>query len=168
MASSILRGFAHEVGRGHSLRAEHVRAACERHEDKQRAAALSVTMRVERGTRLDEALRSRLRAVPSSEAWRVADDTLELATEAASKRAPAERHRLRMRSFYVDIQDDGVTWSRPCDIMRRTAHDAVMDAVNDYSGQRDRIIGIAIDPEMTAALSAMHPAPELLPPRWPE
>jgi hypothetical protein len=43
-----------------------------------------------------------------------------------------------------------------------------MDAVNDYSGQRDRIIGIAIDPEMMAALSAMHPAPELLPPRWPE
>ncbi len=163
----ILRRLADEVADGRVMSGDDVQSACDDHEDKQKAATLSTTMRTQQGTRLGEVLRTRMTEPPSSPAWQVADKVIEAATDAKIKRTPADRHQLRMNSFYVDLQLNGTSWSRPPEIPAQQARDAVTDAVNDYSVQRDRLLNVPGDPEMADALNTMNPAPELLVPRWP-
>jgi AbiV family abortive infection protein len=96
----ILRSLANDVSKGHVISVEYVRAECEDHEQKQRAATLSTTMRTQRGTRLDDALPTQMHETPGSHAWRDADEVLALATASKIKRTPADRHQLRFKSFY--------------------------------------------------------------------
>jgi hypothetical protein len=50
---------------------------------------------------------------PGSDAWSKANEVIAVETAKAVAETPAERHSLRMRSFYVDLQPDGFSWSRP-------------------------------------------------------
>jgi AbiV family abortive infection protein len=163
----ILRKLADDVAKGRVMSVDDVQAACDDHEDKQKAAQLSSTMRTQQGTRLGDALRMRHHEAPRSDAWREAGDVLQGATDATIKRTPADRHRLRMQSFYVDLQTNGASWNRPREIPVQKARDEVTNAVNDYAVQRDRLLGIAVDPEMTSALNTINPTPHLAIPRWP-
>jgi AbiV family abortive infection protein len=162
----ILRRLADEANTG-SVFVDYVQAEVDDHEDKQRAATLSSTIRTERGTGLDDLLRTRMREPPASDAWRIADEKLKIVTDAKTKRTPADRHRLRMKCLYVDIESNGLGWRRPHDLSAKEALEAITDALNDYSVQRDRLINVPGDPPMMKAFDTIRPVPDLLPPRWP-
>jgi AbiV family abortive infection protein len=156
----ILRELADEVAGGRSMTPAEVQALCEDHEEKQRAAVFSSTMRADRGTRLGDALMTRMREPRTSEAWRDANETVEAATDAKIERTPQDRVRLREKSFYVDISASGLGWSRPVDITPTEARNAIVDAANDYVPERDRRINFPEDdPRMAEAFKTITPAP---------
>jgi AbiV family abortive infection protein len=165
--SRMLRKLAADVVRGHVVSENDVRTACGDHEDKQRAAALSTTVRTEVGTGLGRLLQSRALADVQSDEYRAATATLERVTAAQRKRAPSDRHRLRMNSIYVDLDSGGTGWNRPWDMTREVADNAIRDAISDYAAQRDRLLGLCDDLEMTAAAATMSPRAEPPLPRWP-
>jgi hypothetical protein len=71
-----------------------------------------------------------------------------------------------MSSLYVDLREDG-NWNRPLAIFAEEANNAVMDAVSDYSVQRERLLNVPGDAEMAAVMKTMNPVPDVVPPRWP-
>jgi AbiV family abortive infection protein len=162
----ILRRLATEVAKGGTVSVADVQSECDDHEEKQQAATLSMTMRPPLGSRLGEAIRTLSRDPPSSPAWQAANNDLQIATDAKVRRAPAVRHQLRMSSLYVDLREDG-NWNRPLAIFAEEANNAVMDAVSDYSVQRERLLNVPGDAEMAAVMKTMNPVPDVVPPRWP-
>jgi AbiV family abortive infection protein len=164
----ILRQLAIDVAKGRVMSVPDVQSRCEDHEDKQKAAILSTTLRPRPETRLGDAMQTQLTEQPGSPAWLAAKAISQSAFSALIKRMPADRHRLRMDSLYVDLEPNGSTWSRPSAISVEQARTAVVDAVNDYSVQLDRLLNVPGDAEMAAVVSTMNPAPDLVPPRRPK
>lgn len=168
--SRLLRQLDEQVRSGRSMTASQVQSACDDHAEKQRAAATSTTMRTVRGTGLDDLLRQRMTAKSGSPEWHALDRKLKTATDAKAKRTPEDRHQLRMKAFYTDILPNGDGWRRPWEISNQAAIDAIVDAVNDYAPERDRLRDevIRVDhPEMAFARTTMNPQPVLPLPRWP-
>lgn len=168
--SFLLRDLAAEVLSGKSFSADEVNTRCEDHVRKQKAAVLSTTLRVVPPGGLAEALRTQSVAARGTPAWADARALIRTASCAKQKRDPNDRHLTRMRALYVDLNPDGLTWSRPSDIDRTTAREEIEDAVGDYAlaldALRDEVIS-ADFPEMAAARQSMNPAPKLAEPRWP-
>lgn len=104
-----------------------------------------------------------------SEAWTEANKIIEEATdtEAMMKSAPFDHHRLRTTSFHVDIHPDGASWRRPRKIAAQKARDEITSAVGDYAVQRDRLLNVPGDPEMTQTLADMNSPADPVRPRWP-
>jgi AbiV family abortive infection protein len=163
----ILRKLASDVESGRVVSEDYVREACGDHEDKQQAAVHSTTIRTQVGTQLGRLLQDRASADVHSRDYRAATKALDRVTEAQVKRAPSDRHRLRMRSLYVDLEPGGTRWNRPCDVSKALADTAIRDAMSDYAVQRDRVLTMLDDPQMTAAATTMSPAPAPQLPRWP-
>ena len=158
---SILRNLADEVARGHSMTAADVQARCDDHEDKQRAAMMSTTLRANRGTQIGDAVFAQMIADPHSTERNESGELLKIVTDAMVERTPSDRHRLRMRSFYVDINRSGLGWSRPIEITATKARSVITDAVNDYNVQMEHRQSFPDDdPVMTEALKAMNPKPD--------
>lgn len=168
--SRILRDRADRVEKGGSLEPDEVRKACEDHEKKQVKGAFSTTLRAEPPSGVDRALREMLGAEPRSQEWKTAKQTADLATKAKRKGDPARRHRIRTASLYVDLNDAGSGWRRPCARDTSQARNEITDAVSDYANQRARLSDEVLDsdhPEMARARGSM-PSPITLPePRWP-
>jgi AbiV family abortive infection protein len=168
--SRLLRQLAEKVRSGQSMTSCQVQNTCDDHAEKQRAAATSATMRAVQGTGLGDLLHQRMKVEPGSPEWHALERKLQTATDAKAKRAPEDRHQLRMKVFYTDILPQGEGWRRPWEISRQEALDAIVDAVNDYAPERDRLRDevILVDhPEMAAARTTMNPQPVLPLPRWP-
>jgi AbiV family abortive infection protein len=169
--SIILRELAKRVTAGEHLSPEAVRGACEKHVEKQVAGALSTTLRTQAPTQLDAALRARMRVNPGSEEWQQASKAVKLATDMKRKRQPQDRHEMRERALYVDLDATGIAWLRPATLDNARCFDELTDAVNDYAGERDRLRDEVLDldfPEMAAARASMAPKVELPEPRWPK
>ena len=169
--SGILRDLAKRVTGGEHLSPEDIRGACENHVSKQTAGALSTTLRTQAPNQLDAALRERMRVDPRSEKWQQASKTVDLATKAQRKRQPQDRDKMRESALYVDLAATGTAWLRPSTLDSTRCLNEITDAVNDYTGERDRLRDEVLDvdfPEMAAARANMDPKVILPEPRRPK
>ena len=158
--SKILRDLAQSVTQGVRLSPADVQTVCENHVKKQAAGALSTTLRAEPPSQLDAAFRVRMNADPALAESQKASTVIEQATDAKRKRSPLDRHKMRERTLYVDLDETGKGWLRPSDFDSRRAFEEIIDAVNDYAAERDRVRDDVIDqdyPEMAAARANMRP-----------
>lgn len=168
--STILQDLADKVAAGTSLRPEDVRDACDDHVRKQSAGSFSTTLRAEPPSSIDTALRKKLSASPGSEEWQAATETVDQATNAKRKQEPQRRHSMRVAGLYVDLNDAGTGWLRPCTQDVLEARTEITYAVNDYAIERDRLRDEVLEndfPEMARALASMSSKVTLLVPRWP-
>lgn len=168
--SLILHGLAAKARSGEKLTPNQIRKSCENHFAKQEAVALSTTLRVEPHTQLSVAVQTRMRAAHYSEARRKASVEIEEATKAKRKRDPMDRHDVRMRGLYVDLDDPGTSWIRPASMSVQVAKNQIVDAVNDYATELDQLRNDVLEqdfPEMAAVRARMSPIPELPAPVWP-
>lgn len=151
---------------------EDVRAACGEHVEKQRNALLSWSFTGEPGSALDTAIRTRLSHHPQDAEYRQAEQFLQTAQKAWSKRAPDAWHQSRMAALYVDLDDSGLRWKRPAEQVGAEAKKLLTDAVNDYAVQRHRMDDPGLlrdlgDPRLADALGAWPERAELPGPVWP-
>ena len=168
--SRILRNLADKVDAGESLETKDVRHACDDHVSKQSAGSFSTTLTAEPPSRLNSVLRKRLGASPGSKEWHAATDAADMATDAKRKRSPQRRHSIRVRGFYVDLNDAGTGWIEPCAQNAQEARSEITEAVNDYAAERDRLRDQVLDtdfPEMARARSSILSRVALPAPRWP-
>lgn len=168
--SRILRTLADKVAAGASFSTAEVTKRCDDHVQKQRAGALSTTLRVVPPFQLAAALQARATSAPRSPEWVAASDVIRAASDAKAKRDPQDRHDKRENALYVDLDSNGTSWSRPCAIAAAVAREDIEDAVNDYATERDRLRDdvIADDfPTMAKARAGMQPVPVLLAAIWP-
>jgi AbiV family abortive infection protein len=149
-----------------------VQAACAEHVEKQRKATLSFSFTAEAGSRLDTAIRAQLAHKPQDAEYQQAEQVLQTAIRAGLKRAPEERHNVRMRALYVDLDDSGLSWKRPVQISSEEAKKLLNDAVNDYAIQRDKMDPDQLrgsgDVKLADALEVWQQRPILPEPVWPE
>jgi hypothetical protein len=112
-----------------------------------------------------------MREDPGSEEWQQAFKAVELAISTKRKRQPQDRHEMRERALYVDLDPTGTAWLRPVTLDSARCLDEITDAVNDYAVERDRLRDEVLDldfPEMAAARANMDPKVILPEPRWPK
>jgi AbiV family abortive infection protein len=168
--SRILRDIAAEVAAGKSINPKDIANRCDDHVRKQRAGLLSSTLRVNPPSALAEALRTAVSSSPRSNQWTASRKIINAASAAKMKRDPHVRHGKRENALYVDLDNSGTSWSRPCAIPASVAREEIEDAVGDYAIQCDKLRDnvIATDfPKMACARATMKPIPVLLPPIWP-
>jgi hypothetical protein len=99
-----------------------------------------------------------------------AKETVDLATNAKRKRNPQRRHLVRTGALYVDLDEAGFGWLRPSTRDSSEALNEIVDAVNDYAAERDRLRDEVLKddyPEMARARLSMSVAITLPEPRWP-
>jgi AbiV family abortive infection protein len=169
--SRILQDIAAEIATGRSFSPKDVANRCDDHVQKQRAALLSTTLRVNPPSALAEALQSAFTHGPRSDEWAASRKVINAASVTKTKRDPDDRRRKREDALYVDLHPNGTTWSRPCAITAAAARPEIEDAVNDYAIECDRLRDevIATDfPKLAMARAGMQPLPVLLPPLWPK
>jgi AbiV family abortive infection protein len=171
--SQIVKDFWHRQRNGEAITVEQIKAACREHVEKQRAGMLSLTMRADQQqTGIGKILNDRMTNVPQSQKWKDADARLEQIDDIKAKRTPDDRHNTRMRALYVE-PTSGSSWNRPADMSAQTAHDFLVDAVNDYSGRFQGYV--TSDPsilpdtyiDLYNALQQMADRPQLPPPEQP-
>jgi AbiV family abortive infection protein len=168
--SRSLRDLADRIKAGEVFDAGDVKTTNENHMHKQLAGVLSTTLRGAPPSGIDRALRKMLSSTPSSPDWQSAKQVVDVATNAKRKIIPQNRHSLRIASLYVDLDDTGLGWHRPCVLDVSIAVNEIIDAVNDYALLRDSLRGevLAEDyPEMASALASMISKVTLPAPRWP-
>jgi AbiV family abortive infection protein len=169
--SRILQELANRVDAGDSVEAADVHEACDNHVSKQSAGAFSITLRAEPPTGVDAALQGMLSAEPGSREWRAAKGTADLATHAKRKRNPQQRHLIRIRGLYVDMNESGSGWLRPSARDSSEAINEIVDGVNDYAAERDRLRDEVLEednPGMARARLTMSLKITLPEPRWPK
>ncbi len=169
--SQILRHLADRVDEGGRFEAADVHEACDNHVSKQSAGALSTALRAEPPTGVDAALRVMLSSEAGSEACKAAKQTADLATTAKRKHNPQRRHSIRIRGLYVDLNESGSGWLRPSTRDSAEALNEIVDSVNDYAAERDRLRDEVLEddyPEMARARLSMPSEVILLAPLWPK
>jgi len=157
----ILRKLRTQVLGGNRLTIKDIQDACGDHVRKQRAGALSITMKADRDSELGRLLQTSTAA---------AGEQLEKLRRQKAKRVPSERHEQRTSALYVDPIPGG--WNRPTkEITQAFAYDYLQDAANDYRGSYDRYTDLEIhkpdDPELYTALEQWTDRPTLPSPESP-
>ena len=147
---------------------DEIKNACDAHEEKQRRAQLSLMYRAEGPGKLSDLLRARIVNRPGSPAYIKAEEEIKKLDETKIKRTPKDRHLTRMKALYVDLNDTGAVWNRPCEISARQSIDCLTHAANDYAVQQANLrIGV-VKPNLAGALEAWPERPELPQARWPD
>lgn len=74
-----------------------------------------------------------------------------------------------MQGLYVDLNDAGTDWRRPCVIHKAEVEKLLSDAANDYAAQRDKMLNPRREgkTELDEALEAWPDRTELPVPEWP-
>ena len=169
---AILCDLWRKASAGSAFSPDDVRKACEDHVEKQRRGVSSLVYRPSSESGLGKIFRSLIGLLPSSGPARKIREAIEKIDKLKVKRLPDERHAARMRSLYVDLNEAGSDWSRPSLIGEAEARTTVLDAVNDYSVQRDRLttpgILAAVDPPLAMAFETWGGQPDLPEVRWPK
>jgi AbiV family abortive infection protein len=169
--SRILRELADRVDTGVTLECADVHEACDNHVSKQSAGAFSTTVRAEPPGGVDAPLRGMLSAEPGSDEWKAAKEMADLATNAKRKRNPQRRHLIRTGALYVDLNESGSGWLRPSTRDSSETLDEIVDGVNDYAAELDRLRDDVLKddyPEMARARLSMPTQITLPEPRWPK
>ncbi|MEK9140911.1 MAG: AbiV family abortive infection protein [Nitrospirota bacterium] len=168
--SRILRTLAHEVATGATFNTVEVTKRCENHVRKQREGATGTTLSIVPPSELAKAAQSRVSSAHGSPEWKAARDVISAAAASKAKRDPQDRHDMREKALYVDLDSNSKCWSRPCAIDATVAREHIEDAVGDYASECDALRDdvIAADfPAMAKARAGMRPAPVLLEAIWP-
>jgi AbiV family abortive infection protein len=168
--SRILRTLADEVARGASLSLDNVNERCKDHVKKQREGAAGTTLRVAPPSQLAKVLQSQASSALGSPGWKAVRDVISVAVASKTKRNPKDRHDMREKALYVDLDSDSKSWSRPCTVDATVAREQIEDAISDYAIECDALRDdvIADDfPTMAKARARMNPAPVLLASIWP-
>lgn len=110
--SRILRTLAHEVATGTTFNTAEVGKRCEDHVRKQREGATGTTLRVVPSSQLAKAAQSRVSSAHGSPEWKAARDVISAAAANKAKRDPQDRHDMREKALYVDLDSDSKSWSR--------------------------------------------------------
>jgi AbiV family abortive infection protein len=163
-----LRDLRKKVISGEILSSQHVTDACKDHVEKQASGQLSTVQRAEsQDEGLGKLLGTKLSSHPYSQEWKAATNTLDGIAERQRKRAPNDRHELRMRALYVELNKCGSGWNRPRDIPQETVRRFLEEATNDYRLVYDHVQDRNdLDGELLQALQAWPDCPELpAPPR---
>jgi AbiV family abortive infection protein len=168
----LLEAWKESEATGKYLTVDAIQTACEDHVDKQRRALLSLTFTAENSSTLDIAVRTKLKHKPSDKEYQQAEEVIQTALKSLAKRAPEERHSARMRALYVDLQDSGLEWIRPSQMLQAEVQKLLNDAANDYAGQWNRLdpdhLRALGDAKLGDALEAWNERPALPEPIWPE
>jgi AbiV family abortive infection protein len=157
----ILRALRAEVLGGKRLTIKDIQNACGNHKSKQRAGALSTTMKADRDTVLGKLIQT---------STAVAREQLEKLRRQKAKRIPSERHEQRKSALYVDPIPGG--WARPTrEITQAFAYDYLQEVLNDYRGAYDRYTDPENhkpdDPDFCSALEQWTGRPSLPRPESP-
>jgi len=137
--SKLLRDCAREVRGGSDISAQEVTRCTDDHVKKQAAASLSVVMRMRPGSAAWTAATDGSRTDIPDEERSAAHETVRRAFEAKAKKQPHARHEDRCSALYVDLNALGTKWRRPSAIGREDARNSIVDAVNDYALERERV-----------------------------
>lgn len=151
------------VAEGASVTIDEIERHCDDHVMKQAQGTGGTTLSAPRDSVIGQAMSVR----PGDPDYWSARQLIEDAVRAKRKRLPNDRHEMRMRSLYVEPNDDG--WNRPSDQEQVTARDAICEAANAYSMSRQRVVGYGddSDEEFVNAMDAWAECPKLLSPVWP-
>ena len=165
----ILRDFWEKADReGKSPTVDEIKKACDAHEEKQRRGQLSVMYRADGPGKLSDLLRARFENRPGSPAYVQAEKEIKKLDETTIKRTPKNRHLSRMKALYVDLNDTGTSWNRPCALSARQSKDCLTHAATDYAIQQDNLRRGMVNPNLAAALKAWLERPKLPRPVWPD
>jgi AbiV family abortive infection protein len=149
---------------GTDVSVDEVQNACADHVEKQRRGQLSTTNHWQGTSGLEKLLRERSRAIGTSEYAKL-DKQLKKIDEQKAKRTPGERHSTRLKAMYVDLNEAGTEWNRPCLLPRGEATNCLTDAINDYSVKQDRLTQLDIlkitEPDLATAISDWNDRPAL-------
>jgi AbiV family abortive infection protein len=168
----VLLDLRREAIGGRQLTVEDVKDRCGNHVVKQKAAMLSITMRTDKESGLGKLLNARSNAKPGSNERKAADKQVKDIDDKMEKRVPGDRHVQRMSALYVDPISSTTEWNRPsANETQETAHNSIVDTVNEYSGQVERYSHPEIikpdDPELYEALMKWTRRPVMPEPEWP-
>jgi len=149
------------VNRRHTVPVAEIRRKLDHHEEKQRKAQISHTLRAAGGTEVAKLLRALSDPAEHLSAWQ----KLEQLTKQQRKRIPTDRHKARMRALYVDLNEPGSGWLRPSE-MTDDARAHLEDVANDYALQWFRYQHqpetlAQIEPKLAAALKQWPDRPAL-------
>jgi len=138
--SAILEGFVNELEAGKCVTLKQVSKACEDHISKQKYAVASVVIRGRAGDRVHDIVTAKMQSEPTSPEYQRASQALVEIGDTQRKHAPTQRHAQRLRSLYVEPNENGTSWNKPWVIATEDAANFLQDAVNDYAGTRDRFL----------------------------
>jgi AbiV family abortive infection protein len=167
----MLRDLRRKVLDGERITIGEIQARCADHVSKQKAGIMSTVLRADNQSGLGKLLQARANSIPSSDAWKAADEQIKKLDRQKAKRVPSDRHDQRMSALYVDaVAPD--QWNRPIkEISRTSVFEYLQDVANDYSIQHDHYINPEIykpdDPEFYTALEELTDRPILPSPERP-
>jgi AbiV family abortive infection protein len=164
--SAIVLDLWREAIAGQTVTVQEIKDRCDNHVEKQRRAVRSVTMMTDRDTGLGKFLNERFQADLHSEERKAADEQLKGIDETLRRRAPNERHELRLRGLYVDPDDSGKEWRLPKDTTQAQACRFFTEAANDYATARQIVepeLQVVDDVRFYEALSNWPECPTLPP-----
>ncbi len=170
--SSILLDLWRRASAGEAITTAQIKEDCDNHVTKQEAGMLSLTLRGDRDSGIGKILEAKRKNLPQSAEWAKAEAELNRIDETKKKRTPSDRHEKRMKALYVEPISD-TEWNRPAATSALTAHDFLVDAINDYAGRCDRYFASdeilkQDDPELYDALKQWSGAPALQQPERPK
>jgi AbiV family abortive infection protein len=168
--SILLRELRDNVLAGDVFTVEDVAKKIRDHIKKQELAVLSITLRSAGDDELAKLLEAQREHRPGTTEYRSAELRLKKLADTRAKQYPKERHEARMDCLYVDQDGSGTGWCRPAEYSQRDATDFLYHAVNDYSGEYDRIELGHNPPDLAEFIQtrkAWADRPKLLAPEWP-
>jgi len=166
--SRILRRLWHEVVQGSkTLTIEDLKNYLQDHVKKLEVAQTGVAIRASLDQGLGQQLRTLLHSRPDSEKYQEAEKIVNDASQRKKNRTPDDRHRMRLRSLYVDPNDSGTSWNKPWEISCDEAKVFLEDVLNDYGMELDPFNHLDIldlkYPEFAKAYRSWTDRPNLLP-----
>jgi AbiV family abortive infection protein len=168
--SNILLKLWGKVISGETVTVADIEKKCRNHVEKQRWAVLSTTIMGDSDSGPGKLVSTKLRADIHSEEWKAADEQLKEIDKKQKKRAPDERHELRLQGLYVDPDDSGKRWRLPKNIGQEQACKFLAEAGNDYAGACQKVEPELkkVDARFYEALANWPECPTLppTPPAW--
>jgi AbiV family abortive infection protein len=134
----ILLRFWEQSMSGSPVTRHELRDACKEHVDKQQAGQLSQMFEGQTDSIYGKLLAARSAALGTPDFAKLDAEIKEL-DRRSLKRQPHDRSDQRARAFYVDLSDDGTSWSTPSDLSRSDCRRALIDATNDYAVQKQQM-----------------------------
>lgn len=165
--------FEKIVKQNKSITLKELEKACEDHVIKQKRGQLSTVLKFKSDSNFGKLIISRNKLLMSNlqqtEEFKKIEKQIADVTAKLRRRTPSDRHRTRTEALYVMPDSLGTGWNIPKKVSSEFARDFVMDAVNDYSLQRQILQrGLSSHTEFTDELLRWKERPEPPQPIWPE
>jgi|GEM_PF-1169257 AbiV family abortive infection protein len=166
----LLKLWGKAIG-GDTVTVGDIEKKCRNHVEKQRWAVLSTTIMGDSNSGPGKLVNTKLRADIHSEEWKAADEQLKEIDKKQRKRAPDERHELRLQGLYVDPDVSGEEWRLPKDMGEEQANRFLTEAASDYAVACQKVepqLHVIDDARFYEALANWPECPTLppTPPAW--